>query len=150
MRHQQVGFTGIPKAGIHNGGRMVFGPGGTLYVGTGDAGDRSQAQDPDALGGKILRLGPDLRPAAGNPDDPVLAGGAGYSLGHRNVQGLAFDNHSRLWASEFGQNTWDELNLIEAGANYGWPIVEGIGDGDQSEFTEPQRAWSISGICHSC
>ena len=98
------------------------------------------AQDPDSLGGKILRLAPDLRPAAGNPDDPVLAGGAGYSLGHRNVQGLAFDDRARLWASEFGQNTWDELNLIKAGANYGWPIVEGIGDRDDP--SSPSRSGS--------
>jgi glucose/arabinose dehydrogenase len=142
LRNQHVGFTGIPKAGIHNGGRMVFGPDGLLYVGTGDAGDRPQAQDPGALGGKILRLTPDLRPAPGNPGNPPLAGGAGYDLGHRNVQGLTFDQQGRLWASEFGQDTWDELNLIEAAANYGWPIVEGIGDGDQPRFTDPQRVWS--------
>lgn len=145
--NQQVGFTGIPKAGIHNGGRIVFGPDGLLYVGTGDAGDRPQAQDPDALGGKILRLDSQLRPAAGNPDDPVLAGGAGYSLGHRNVQGLAFDDRGRLWAAEFGQNTWDELNLVQAGDNDGWPVVEGIGDnpdGVNPEFVNPQRQWSTA------
>lgn len=145
--NQQVGFTGIPKAGIHNGGRMVFGPDGLLYVGTGDAGDRPQAQDPDALGGKILRLDAELRPAPGNPADPVLAGGAGYSLGHRNVQGLAFDDRDRLWAAEFGQNTWDELNLVEAGDNDGWPVVEGIADeppdGDPG-YVDPQRQWSTA------
>jgi len=137
---QRVGFTGIPKAGIHNGGRLLFGPDGLLYVGTGDAGNRPAAQDPDALGGKILRLTPDLRPAPGNPTDPPLAGGAGYDLGHRNVQGLAFDDQGRLWASEFGQDTWDELNLIQAGGNYGWPVVEGIGA--DPRFINPQRVWS--------
>lgn len=140
LRNQQVGFTGIPKAGIHNGGRLAFGPDGLLYVGTGDAGNRPSAQDPDAIGGKILRLTPDLRSAPGNPTDPPLAGGAGYDLGHRNVQGLAFDDRGRLWAAEFGQNTWDELNLIEPGANDGWPEVEGIGS--DPRFVNPQRVWS--------
>lgn len=151
LRNQQVGFTGIPKAGIHNGGRLAFGPDGLLYVGTGDAGDRPTAQDPNALGGKILRLTPDLEPAPGNPTGPTLAGGAGYDLGHRNVQGLAFDDRDRLWAAEFGQNTWDELNLITPGANYGWPVVEGVGDG--SGFVDPQQVWptdeaSPSGIAY--
>ncbi len=139
LRNQRVGFTGIPKAGIHNGGRLLFGPDGLLYVGTGDAGDRPNAQDPDALGGKILRLTPELRPAPSNPADPPLAGGAGYDLGHRNVQGLAFDDTGRLWAAEFGQDTWDELNLIQAGGNDGWPVVEGIGD--DPRFVNPQRQW---------
>lgn len=151
LTDQQVGFTGIPKAGIHNGGRLAFGPDGLLYVGTGDAGDRPSAQDPGALGGKILRLTPDLQPAPGNPADPPLAGGAGYDLGHRNVQGLAFDDRGRLWTAEFGQNTWDELNLIEPGANYGWPEVEGFGD--DPGFVDPQRVWptdeaSPSGIAY--
>jgi glucose/arabinose dehydrogenase len=139
LRNQRVGFTGIPRAGIHNGGRLAFGPDGLLYVGTGDAGDRPSAQDPNALGGKILRLTADLRPAPGNPTDPPLAGGAGYDLGHRNVQGLAFDDRGRLWAAEFGQNTWDELNLITPGANDGWPQVEGFGD--DPAFVDPQRVW---------
>ncbi|HEY5877487.1 MAG TPA: PQQ-dependent sugar dehydrogenase, partial [Nakamurella sp.] len=140
LRNQRVGFTGIPKAGIHNGGRLAFGPDDLLYVGTGDAGNRSSAQDPAGPGGKILRLTLDLQPAPGNPTDPSLAGGAGYDRGHRNVQGLAFDERGRLWAAEFGQNTWDELNLIEAGANYGWPDVEGTSD--EPDFVNPQRQWS--------
>jgi glucose/arabinose dehydrogenase len=142
LRNQQVGFTGIPKAGVHNGGRLLFGPDDLLYVGTGDAGNRPQAQEPDALGGKILRLTQDLQPAPGNPTDPAVAGGAGYDLGHRNVQGLAFDDRGRLWTAEFGQNTWDELNLIEPGADYGWPAVEGVGD--DPDYVNPQRQWSTS------
>ena len=81
---------------------------GYLYVGTGDSQRREQPQDKTALGGKILRITREGRPAPGNPfgDNPV------YSLGHRNVQGLAWDGAGRLWASEFGPDVNDELNLI--------------------------------------
>ena len=112
-------FTGIPLGAIHDGGRLAFGPDGMLYASTGETGDSEIAQDRDNLGGKILRLTPAGKPAPGNPFDTAI-----WSFGHRNVQGLAFVDE-QLWASEFGQNTFDELNRIDAGANYGWPKYEG-------------------------
>jgi len=128
---------GIPKGFIHNGGRMVVGPDGYLYVGTGESGSGRLSQNKDSLGGKILRLRLDGRPAPDNPFDNEV-----FSYGHRNVQGLAFDDAGRLWASEFGQNTWDELNLIKKGANYGWPKVEG--SGNVKGMTNPKVVWRTS------
>ena len=129
-------LTGIPKAINHDGGRMVFGPDKMLYVSTGEAGQPDLAQDRGSLGGKILRITQDGKPASGNPDSssPI------WTWGHRNVQGLAFDDNGNLWASEFGQNTFDELNLIEKGRNYGWPEVEGVGD--EPGMQNPQVTWS--------
>ena len=127
----------IPKGFIHNGGRMVIGPDGFLYVGTGESGSGRLAQSKKSLGGKILRLRLDGRPAPGNPFDNEV-----FSYGHRNVQGLAFDDAGRLWASEFGQQTWDELNLIRKGDNYGWPEVEGSGNVDG--MTNPKVVWRTS------
>lgn len=131
-------LTDIPKAGNHNGGRIDFGPDGHLYVATGDAGDTDSSQDPESLGGKILRITADGDPAPGNPDadSPV------WSSGHRNVQGLAWREDGSMWASEFGQDTWDELNRITEGADYGWPEVEGEGGG--SEFTDPVATWTTA------
>ncbi len=126
----------IPAHENHDGGRIAFGPDGFLYVATGDARDELSAQDPDSLSGKILRITADGEAAPGNP----TPGSPVWSLGHRNVQGLAWDDAGRLWASEFGSQTWDELNLIEPGNNYGWPEVEGTGGGD--EFVDPQLVWS--------
>jgi len=127
--------TGIPVSGIHNGGRLVFGPDGMLYAGTGDASTRGHSQDLSSLGGKILRMTPDGRPPADNP----VPGSLVFSRGHRNVQGLAFDSSGRLFASEFGQNRFDEVNRIVAGGNYGWPEVEGAGG--EPRFRDPLVTW---------
>ncbi len=131
----EVIFSGIAKAGNHNGGRIAFGPDGMLYAGTGDAGQKSASQNPNSPNGKILRLTPEGQPAPGNPtaSSPV------YSLGHRNVQGIAWDGRGRLLATEFGQNRLDEVNVIEPGGNYGWPDVEGTGGG--SEYRDPIVTW---------
>jgi glucose/arabinose dehydrogenase len=128
-------LTGIPNGSIHDGGRLLFDDGGNLFVSTGETGEPSLAQDRDSLGGKILRITPDGDPAPGNP----VQGSPVWSMGHRNVQGLAFDDTGRLWATEFGQSTWDELNLIEERRNYGWPLVEGRGDLD--EYRNPFVTW---------
>ncbi|GAB2927196.1 PQQ-dependent sugar dehydrogenase [Streptomyces mayteni] len=131
-------LTGIPRGEfIHHGGGLAFGPDGMLHAATGDAGEEALAQDPDSLAGKILRIDPATgEPPADNPDP----GSPVYSAGHRNVQGLAWDAEGVLWASEFGQDTWDELNRIEAGRNYGWPVHEGPG-GEADGFTDPIRWW---------
>ena len=141
-------LTGIPRGEIHNGGRLAFGPDEMLYVSTGEVGNQQLAPDPDSLGGKILRITPDGDPAPGNPDpdSPV------WTLGHRNVQGLAFDGAGRLWASEFGYETWDELNLIVAGQDYGWPAAEGEAGIDG--LTDPLAQWrpeeaSPSGLAYA-
>ncbi|HEU4757077.1 MAG TPA: PQQ-dependent sugar dehydrogenase [Agromyces sp.] len=130
----EVILDGLPRGGNHNGGRLAIGPDDYLYATVGDAGARDSAQDPDSLGGKILRMTADGEVPRDNP-----AGTLVWSLGHRNPQGLAWDAAGGMWAAEFGQNTWDELNRIEPGANYGWPAVEGIA-GD-SRFTDPAVQW---------
>jgi glucose/arabinose dehydrogenase len=125
-------LTGIPVNSFHNGGRIAFGPDGNLYAGTGDAGDRPSSQDTNSLAGKILRLTPDAEVPEDNPfpNNPL------YSYGHRNVQGLTWDANGQLYASEFGQDTYDEVNRIVPGGNYGWPEVEGEGS-EGSGFVDP-------------
>jgi glucose/arabinose dehydrogenase len=136
---QEVVLSGLARANIHDGGRIAFGPDGMLYAGVGDAANTALAQNQQSLNGKILRMRPDGGvPASGNPFPNSLV----YSLGHRNVQGLAWDAQGRMYASEFGQNTYDEVNLIVAGGNYGWPVVEGRGT--DTRFRNPIVVWTTA------
>jgi glucose/arabinose dehydrogenase len=132
----------IPGSSNHDGGRIAFGPDGKLYVATGDGEQQARAQDRSSLGGKILRLEKD----GSVPSDNPFAGSPVFSLGHRNVQGLAFQPDTGvLYETEHGPSGFfpaccqDEVNRIEAGANYGWPIVTGK-PGD-ARFRDP-IAWS--------
>jgi glucose/arabinose dehydrogenase len=108
----------IPGAMYHDGGRIAFGPDHYLYITTGDAADIH------SLAGKILRLSDDGTIPFDNP-----FGNAIFSYGHRNPQGLTWDTEHRLWSTEHGPSGFesgeDELNLIEKGQNYGWPIIKG-------------------------
>lgn len=128
----------IPGAIYHNGGRIIFGPDKNLYIATGDARNGNNSQDLNSLAGKILRVDEDGKPLADNP-----YGNEVYSYGHRNVQGLAFDNEGQLWATEHGRSGalsgLDELNLIKSGKNYGWPDIEG----------SEEREGMIKAIVHS-
>jgi glucose/arabinose dehydrogenase len=124
-------LTGIPKARIHNGGRIAFGPDGMLYVATGDAGDPPLSQDPDSLAGKILRVAPD----GSVPEDNPTAGSPVYALGLRNPQGLTWTEDGTLYAAEFGPDVDDEVNRIEPGGNYGWPEV--TGEAGREGFIDP-------------
>jgi glucose/arabinose dehydrogenase len=131
---QEVIYSGIPKNSFHDGGRIHFGPDGMLYVGTGDAGNSAKAQDPSSPSGKILRMQKDGSPAPGNPTPNSVV----YTLGHRNVQGLAWGN-GQMYNAELGNNAWDEINHIVAGDNYGWPNVEGTGG--EPTYHDPIAVW---------
>ena len=133
----EVIVSGIPKSPIHNGGRIRFGPDGMLYAGTGDGSAGANAQNLSSLGGKILRMHPDGSVPSENPYGSLV-----WSYGHRNVQGLGWDATGRMFASEFGQNAYDELNLIRPGGNYGWPVVEGASN--DTRYVAPLQAWPVA------
>ncbi|WP_309235301.1 PQQ-dependent sugar dehydrogenase [Streptomyces sp. TRM64462] len=125
---------GIQRGGDHNGGKIAFGPDGYLYVATGDGRVPALAQDKNSLNGKILRITASGAPAPGNPFGTRV-----FSYGHRNPQGLAWDRNGRLWTAEIGEDTYDELNLIKPGANYGWPTCEG--PCGTAGMTGPKAVW---------
>jgi len=111
----------IPSGRVHHGGRLKIGPDGKLYATTGDAAEANLAQNSDSLSGKILRLNPD----GSIPDDNPFPGSYVYTYGYRNPQGLVWAPDGTLYASEHGNRANDEINIIEAGLNYGWPVIEG-------------------------
>lgn len=121
LKHPKVLLKDIPGARIHDGGRLRFGPDNKLYITTGDANDQRLAQDKNSLGGKILRINRD----GGIPKDNPYPHSPVYSYGHRNPQGLAWDHQGRLWSTEHGSYAHDEINLINKGNNYGWPVIQG-------------------------
>ena len=143
----EIVVDGIPAASIHNGGRLAFGPDGMLYVGTGDAGRGDLAQQRGSLAGKVLRVTPGGGVPSGNP----FPGSPVWTLGHRNVQGLAFAGDGSLYATELGPDRDDEVNALTAGGNYGWPLV--TGQADDSRFRDPifvrqpsEASWSGAAV----
>ena len=139
-------LTGIPRSENGNGGQLAFGPDGFLYATTGDGtADGTQAPNAKSLGGKILRMTTDGRPAPGNPAKTSVI----WSSGHRNVQGIAWDEAKRMYATESGQQDTGELNVIEKGKNYGWPAADGAGT--DRKLADPLVTWpaeesSCSGV----
>jgi quinoprotein glucose dehydrogenase len=135
---ERIVLDGIPAARRHSGGALAFGPDGKLYIGTGDAGRPRIAQDMNSLGGKILRIDPD----GSIPDDNPFPDSPVYALGLRNVQGFDWEPETgRMFATmhgptgEWGYQGRDEINVIEPGANYGWPVV--LGAPGEPEFADP-------------
>ncbi|GAA0942495.1 PQQ-dependent sugar dehydrogenase [Pseudonocardia zijingensis] len=140
---ERVVLDGIGTADRHHGGKLVFDRDGHLWIGTGDAFEGSRSPDRDSLNGKVLRIRPDGSPAPGNP-----LGTAVFSLGHRNVQGITFGPDGTVYASELGHRTWDEVNVLRPGADYGWPDAEGVegGTGEPPLFALHPDEASPSGI----
>ena len=150
VTEDMVLMDGIPGARYHDGGRIQFGPDGYLYVTTGDASSPALAQDLDSLAGKILRIDRDGGIPAGNP----FAGSPVWSTGHRNSQGIDWDEHGNLVATEHGPSggqygrAHDEINVIVPGANYGWPRIIGgqSAEGMQTPILHTGSAtWAPSG-----
>ncbi len=111
----------IPGARFHNGGRIELGPDRKLYITTGDATERKLAQDQSSLAGKILRMDLDGTIPEDNPFNDSYV----YSYGHRNPQGITWGDDGTMYSTEHGNSAHDEINIIEPGKNYGWPVIEG-------------------------
>ncbi len=143
--------SGIKGSSNHDGGRIKFGPDGYLYITTGDAENSNLAQDKNSLNGKILRVDTDGNKAPDNPFNNLV-----YTYGHRNPQGLTWDDKGNLWATEHGpsgpQTGNDEINLIKKGLNYGWPEIKGSNtkEGMITPVLESGKTdtWAPSGIIY--
>lgn len=159
LSDEKIIVDNIPGASNHNGGRIRFGPDKYLYITTGDAQDPSRSQEKNSLAGKILRITDEGQAAPGNPFTVIMGPTPNqnqkliYSLGHRNPQGIAWDSNGNLWATEHGrsgiQSGLDELNLIEYGKNYGWPIIQGDEIKEGMEIPKlnsgPNNTWAPAG-----
>jgi glucose/arabinose dehydrogenase len=155
LRVDKTILDAIPADSIHDGGRLRFGPDALLYVTTGDADNSELAQNINSLAGKILRLKDDGTIPGDNPFKNSYI----YSYGHRNPQGIAWDAQGALWALEHGPSGHDEINLIKAGGNYGWPDVQGkqtkkdailpILDSGHSTWA-PAGAEIVDGVLYFC
>ncbi|MFZ9006187.1 MAG: PQQ-dependent sugar dehydrogenase [Nitrosopumilaceae archaeon] len=126
LTEDKVLIDNIPGGPFHDGGRIQFGPDGKLYITTGDAGNADLAQDKNSVAGKILRINSD----GSIPEDNPFPSSSVYSYGHRNPQGIDWDEFGNLVATEHGPSGWrgvahDEINLIVPGGNYGWPDIIG-------------------------
>jgi glucose/arabinose dehydrogenase len=144
-RETRVLLEGIPGHRLYNGGRIAIGPDGRLYVTTGWTENRRLPQDLGSLAGKILRMTRDGQVPGDNP----FEGSYVYSYGHRNPQGLAWDEAGNLFVAEHGQSGRDEINLVRPGANYGWPLISGRGEREGMETPLLQSGsdtWAPSGI----
>ncbi len=147
-REESLLLDKIPSGSWHHGGRLKIGPDGKLYATAGDAYESDIAQDPNSLGGKILRLNLD----GSIPSDNPFPNSYIYSSGHRNPQGITWSSDGTLYAGEHGNDANDEINKIEAGQNYGWPIIEG--DEEQEGMVSPlftsgdkdEATWAPSGM----
>ncbi len=150
----QIILDSIPGKSYHNGSRMLFTSDHKLLLSTGDAGNKEGSQDLAFLGGKILRMNPD----GSVPSDNPIPGSLIYTYGHRNAQGLTY-GRGQIYSSEHGPNNDDEVNLLIAGKNYGWPEVEGYCDNRKEEafcnqypIQEPLKAWTptiaVAGIAY--
>ncbi|MCA9300932.1 PQQ-dependent sugar dehydrogenase [Candidatus Saccharibacteria bacterium] len=153
LTFQRVILGSIPADDNHNGGGLAFGPDNKLYITTGDTYVSSLAQNKSSLAGKILRINDDRSVPADNPFGNLI-----WSYGHRNPQGITWDEGGKMWSIEHGPSGsqgsgQDELNIIEKGGNYGWPIIKGDqqGTGMHTPVANSgvNETWAPAGIAYA-